>query len=195
MDRECSYLVLEVCYNKMKIYTLLSMHRQHSKVEKRDRELIKCIRGSREGSLYANFINRLLFLFAGPANSFWWSPICHCDTHRHNGTICLPVSVYTEWLCQCVYVVQLIITIATIEKTWECLLCNFFPFFFGRPIFLFISLLVSLPHVDGILILSDRCSSGILFYYYFFLFRYKRGLGAHPIIFFTEKRIEKKIFS
>ena len=31
MDRGCSYSVLEVCYNKMKIHTL------HSKVEKRQK--------------------------------------------------------------------------------------------------------------------------------------------------------------
>ena len=82
-------------------------------------------------------------------------------------------------------------TIITIlEKTWECLLCNFFPFFFGRPIFLFISLLVSLPRVDGILILSDRCSGLLL--YYFFLFRFKRELILS--FFYRKKNRKENIF-
>lgn len=79
-----------------------------------------------------------------------------------------------------------IITIATREKTWECLiLCHFFflSFLFRRPNFLFILLLVSLPLVDGILI---YLIGAVAVYYcitFFFvcLFRYIRE-GAHPIV-------------
>ena len=64
-----------------------------------------------------------------------------------------------------------IITIATRENMGVSSMSFFFSFFlFGRPNFLFILLLVPLPLVDGILILSDRCSSGLLLYYYYFFF-------------------------